>query len=265
MAYLNATINSQMFNQKEMVLAGYDTELSVAREYAQLNLVKLANEKYQQAYANAIGMAEVTGRYMSPEARDVLSNYFAAESNPTDPRNASIIDGVNLWLKSQGITPEEFEGMKGYFKQYISYSNTIPAQQWESALTKANEKEVFKTWARSTGTPYNYSMQEWANLVAYEKTQGNVWKEDQQMFVPSGTVVEDKEENKDEDKDDDVVTTTGVIEAPTTRTIGGKQYRLISPEEMKELGFTYNDWKNLNFKTTLTPTQQITYKQFLIE
>ena len=185
MAYLSATLNSQMYNQKEMVLAGYDTELAVAREYANAQLTKLANEKYQQAFANAVGMAEVTGRYMSPEARDVLSNFFIAEGNPTDPRNAAIIQQTNNWLTSQGITPEEFEGMKSYFKQYISYSNTVPAQQWEAAVTQSGRaKQVFKTWGAEGQEPYQYSTQEWANEVAAQKTLGNKWDEASQTFIP---------------------------------------------------------------------------------
>jgi hypothetical protein len=185
MAYLSATLNSQMYNQKEMVLAGYDTELAVAREYANAQLTKLANEKYQQAFANAVGMAEVTGRYMSPEARDVLSNFFIAEGNPTDPRNAAIIQQTNNWLTSQGITPEEFEGMKSYFKQYISYSNTVPAQQWEAAVTQSGRaKQVFKTWGAEGQEPYQYSTQEWANEVAAQKTLGNKWDEESQTFIP---------------------------------------------------------------------------------
>jgi len=178
MAYLNATINSNMFNQKEMVLAGYDSELAIAREFAKVNLTKLANEKYQQAQANAIGLAEVTGRYMSPEARDILSNYNIALNNPNDPRNAGVIASVNQWITAQGITPEEFQQMNQYFNRHILYGNTLSAMQWDTAVERAEMKDVFRTF-----NGYGYSKEEWDNLVGLMDRGNMVWDEEEQEFV----------------------------------------------------------------------------------
>jgi hypothetical protein len=179
MAFLNATVNANMFNQKEMVLAGYDSELSIAREYAKANLTKLANEKYQQAQANAIGLAEVTGRYMSPEARDILSNYNIAMANPSDPRNAGVLASVNTWLESQGITPEQFGVMNEYFNKYILYGNSVGALQWDKAVERAEMKDTFRTF-----DGYNYSKEEWDTLTRQMERGNMVWDEEELDFVP---------------------------------------------------------------------------------
>lgn len=200
MAYLNASINSQMYNQKEMILAGYDSELSVAREYANAQLTKLANEKYQQAQANAIGLAEVTGRYMSPEAKDVLSNLFMAQANPTDPKNAEIISKANQWIAAQGLTQEEFGQMQDYFKSHIAYGNTIGAMQWEEALRTANEKTVYRSWGEPGQTPYDYSISEWSSLLALKEREGFEWDDESETFVAKQSGGGTDDDNQDDDE-----------------------------------------------------------------
>ena len=139
MAYINASINSQMMTQKELIQAGYDSELAIAREYAQLNLMKLSEEKYQMAVTNAENFAKLTGYWISPETKDVMSNYFAAESLPeSDPRRQAIMKGVDLYLKAQGIDEGTWIQAQEFFRSVMSFNQTIEREMSEAAKLAAD-------------------------------------------------------------------------------------------------------------------------------
>lgn len=149
-AFMNATINSQMMTQKELIQAGYDSELAVAREYSQLNLVKLAEEKYQMAIANAQNFAKLTGYYMAPEITDVMNNFFAAEGLPVnDPRRKSIMDGVSTFLKAQGITEEVWLASQNYFRDVMSFNKTLEREM--SDLARLTADRNYELAARDAG------------------------------------------------------------------------------------------------------------------
>jgi hypothetical protein len=137
-AYLNASINSQMMNQRELIQAGYNSELAIAREYAQLNLQKLAEEKYQMAYANAKTFAEMTGYWISPETTDVMNNWFAAQGLPdSDPRKQAITEGVTQYLKAQGIDEATWIASQEFFRDLMSFNMTIEREMSELAKLSA--------------------------------------------------------------------------------------------------------------------------------
>jgi hypothetical protein len=170
MAYLNATIMSTMYNQKELILAGYDSELAIAREYANLNLMQLANEKYQEALNNARELAKITGIYVSPEASDIATQYLVASQNPSDPRNETILNSVRQWYTAQGLTEEEWREFVNYYGRYASYVNSIQMNLWQSS----------EIYAQLTEQPTQ-------NL-----TPG-----------PGGGIVDDDDDDDDDDVDDD--------------------------------------------------------------
>jgi hypothetical protein len=139
MAYMNASINSQMMTQKELIQAGFDSELAIAREYAQLNLMKLSEEKYQMAVTNAENFAKLTGYWISPETKDVMSNYFAAESLPeNDPRREAIMTGVGQYLAAQGIDEGTWIQAQEFFRSIMSFNQTIEREMAEAAKLAAD-------------------------------------------------------------------------------------------------------------------------------
>lgn len=110
MAYLKQTIQSQMYGAMELQKYGYDTALAAARLAYDTQKYDLALEYYNTALQVAVTEAEMTGYYLSPEAKEMLNQYSIASTalnNGEDiERNESILKAVNDWFESNGISKE---------------------------------------------------------------------------------------------------------------------------------------------------------------
>ena len=138
MSYLKQTIQSQMYGAMELQKYGYDTSLAAARLAYDTNKYDLALEYYNTALSRAVSEADRTGFYIAPEAREMLDQYSLAskdlEEGVNTERAQQIIDSVNKWFESNGISKQ---GVK-----------TLTQKQWEQQSIYALEqsyKDLDKT------------------------------------------------------------------------------------------------------------------------
>lgn len=110
MAYLKQTIQSQMYGAMELQKYGYDTALAAARLAYDTQKYDLALEYYNTALQVAVTEAEMTGYYLSPEAKEMLNQYSIASTKLNNgegsEREEAILKSVNDWFESNGISKE---------------------------------------------------------------------------------------------------------------------------------------------------------------
>lgn len=136
MAYLKQTIQSQMYGQMELQKYGYDTSLAAARLAYDTNKYDLAMQYYQKAIENALGEAQITGYYVSPETSEMLNEYSIASSimndataTEEDKRRADkVLSSVYNWFEANGISKQGVE--------------TIAHQEFIVALREAADKAL---------------------------------------------------------------------------------------------------------------------------
>lgn len=90
--YLKQSIKAQMYGQMELQAMGYDSQLAAARLAYDLGKQDLARQYYQDAVANQIQKAQLTGVWVSPEVNDMLTQYQAASA---------------ILAKKEGLSDEE--------------------------------------------------------------------------------------------------------------------------------------------------------------
>lgn len=78
--FLKSTIQSQLYGAQELQKYGLDTQLEAARLAYDLGKEQLAFQYYNEAYARALQEAQLYGYYISPENRDMLNQYEAANN-----------------------------------------------------------------------------------------------------------------------------------------------------------------------------------------
>lgn len=119
MNYLKATIQAQMYGQMELQKYGYDTALASARLAYDTNRYDLALEYYNTALSRAVSEAEITGYYISPEAREMMDEYTLASrvlnsSDSTEDeklRADKVLQSVYAWFEDNGISKNGVETM----------------------------------------------------------------------------------------------------------------------------------------------------------
>ena len=77
-AFLKASTAANMYSKFELQEYGLESQLSVARMYAEANMEALALDIYQDELNNAIRKSELTGFYISPEASEIMKQQQAA-------------------------------------------------------------------------------------------------------------------------------------------------------------------------------------------
>lgn len=77
-AFLKASTAANMYSKFELQEYGLESQLSVARMYAEANMEALALEMYQDEINNAVRKAELTGFYISPEASEIMKQQQVA-------------------------------------------------------------------------------------------------------------------------------------------------------------------------------------------
>ena len=119
MNYLKETIKAQMYGQMELQKYGYDTSLAAARLAYDTNRYDLALEYYNTALSRAVSEAEITGYYVSPEAREMLDEYSLASkvlntegvSDEDKLRANKVLESVYQWFEDNGISKNGVETM----------------------------------------------------------------------------------------------------------------------------------------------------------
>lgn len=77
-AFLKASTAANMYSKFELQEYGLESQLSVARMYAEANMEALALDLYQDEINSAIRKAELTGFYISPEASEIMKQQQVA-------------------------------------------------------------------------------------------------------------------------------------------------------------------------------------------
>lgn len=90
--YLKQSIKAQMYGQMELQAMGYDSQLAAARLAYDLGKQDLARQYYQDAVANQVQKAQLTGVWISPEVNDMLTQSQAASA---------------ILAKKEGLSDEE--------------------------------------------------------------------------------------------------------------------------------------------------------------
>lgn len=90
-AFLKASTAAGMFDKFELQKYGVDSQLQVARMYADANMEALALDLYQDAIDTAVREAELTGYYIAPECSEMMKQQKVAQDIIKDP-NASKAD-----------------------------------------------------------------------------------------------------------------------------------------------------------------------------
>lgn len=157
-AWLQAGINAQLYNSMELMKAGFDSEIAIAREYAKLKNMELANQFYNDAYSRAIEMSRITGVFIAPEAQEMFDQYKYAKSIITagdaDPNSdaykqaQAIMETVHTWAKNEfaddefGIDDSTFEEDMGswsaFMEDYKEYYKTAE----QKILDMQHAKEI---------------------------------------------------------------------------------------------------------------------------
>lgn len=129
-AFLKASTAANMYSKFELQEYGLESQLSVARMYAEANMEALALDIYQDELNKAVRESELTGFYISPEASEIMKQQQAAReiianknSSEADKQRAESIISVgyryfdNLGFEKSYTDPEtgkttEYPGVK---------------------------------------------------------------------------------------------------------------------------------------------------------
>lgn len=144
MEFLKAQIQADMYGQLELQKMGYESQLSIARLNYELNMNQLAHQYYMDAQNLEIQRAQFVGEYISPENRELITQYQAAQAalltNPADNRARAIVDQIEQWYQAEGLDREGIQGL-------IRIANlTRNEQQYEMNEAQLEEYE----WKRIT-------------------------------------------------------------------------------------------------------------------
>lgn len=153
--FLQAQEAANMFNKFELQKYGLESQLSVARMYANAKMDELALELYQNEVDLAMKQADVTGYYMPPEASEMLKQITAAEKLANDPnateaqkQRAEQIKGAAYEYFKQNEFAQDPEtgkylGIETLAKQEYEmtvYMNKITEQYQKDMLTEAEKQ-----------------------------------------------------------------------------------------------------------------------------
>ena len=113
-AYLEATVQASMYNSQEMQRFGLESSLQAARLAYEQGKDALAMEYYKIELDRSMNEAQLTGVYFSPEQKDMLGQYRAANdiynnlnsSQEYKTRAGQIVNSINNWFGNSGLSKE---------------------------------------------------------------------------------------------------------------------------------------------------------------
>ena len=114
-AFLKASVAADMYSKYELQKYGVDSQLSVARMYAEANMEALALELYQDEIATQQKQAELTGYYISPEANEIMKQQETAKkiindknATQTEKNRANkVLNAGNNYFDKLGFSKDE--------------------------------------------------------------------------------------------------------------------------------------------------------------
>ena len=143
-AFLKASTAAQMYSQYEMQEYGLESQLSVARMYAEANMQALALEMYQDEVNRAISEAELTGYYIAPEAGEIMKQQQIAKdilANNPSPEAKKRAEGVlaagNAYFDDLGFQKDDKGNYIGVETlSNLEYQETVRANKAQEELSR---------------------------------------------------------------------------------------------------------------------------------
>lgn len=163
-AFLKASTAANMYNKFELQEYGLDSQLAVARMYAEANMEALALDLYQDEVNKAISEAELTGYYISPEASEIMKQQKVArdilnKKNIT-PAEKSRAEGVlsagNAYFDKLGFSKDEH----GHYIGVETLSNLEYQETVRANLENERLQQDANDIARDAANDANY----WAGM-----------------------------------------------------------------------------------------------------
>ena len=108
-AFLKASTAANLYNKFELQEYGVDSQLEVARMYAEANMEALALDIYQDELNKAVREAELVGYYISPEASEMMKQREVANK---------ILDNPNSTLEQRQRANTVIGASNAYFDKY---------------------------------------------------------------------------------------------------------------------------------------------------
>lgn len=197
-AFLKASTAANMYSKFELQEYGLNSQLSVARMYAEANMQALALDIYRDELNKAVSESELTGFYISPEASEIMKQQdmaknILAKPNITDAERAraeGVIAAGNAYFDKLGFSKDE----KG---NYVG----------RELLASLELKETKRANLR------NEELQEQANQIAKAG-----------VYAPDGKTWAEKNYNLAKDEYELLLRNTEVMETMEAwRTFGGDE------------------------------------------
>lgn len=161
MKFLQAQQSANMFNKFELQEYGLESQLSVARMYAEAEMESLALEFYQDEVNLALQEADRTGYYIAPEAKEMMKQIDAANKIASNPnatqeqkdRAGNVKRAAYAYFDSLGFEKDadgKYLGVETLAKQEFEetqYMNKVQEQYQKDMLneTKAQTKAAQKS------------------------------------------------------------------------------------------------------------------------
>ena len=211
--FLKMSTAANMYSKFELQEYGIESQLSVARMYAEANMQKLALDIYQDELNNAIRKAELTGYYISPEASEIMKQQQAAretlkKTNLSDAerkRAEQVISAGNAYFDKLGFSKDEKGNYIGVETlNNLEYQETVRANKENERLQEdankiaeqarkdnnynASELRILQreqlTYTKNQ-TAIQNNMEAWRRWGGDESTGvGNFVKDDQGNYSP---------------------------------------------------------------------------------
>ena len=154
MKFLQAQQSANMFNKFELQEYGLESQLSVARMYAEAEMESLALQFYQDEVNLALQKADRTGYYISPEAGEMMKQIQAADklanspnATPEQKKRAETIKGAAYaYFDSLGFEKDEqgkYIGVETLAQQEFEetqYMNKVQEQYQKDMLNEAKKQ-----------------------------------------------------------------------------------------------------------------------------
>ena len=204
-AFLKASTAARMYDKFELQKYGVESQLTVARLYAEANMEALALDLYQDAINTAVREAELTGWYIAPEASEIMkqqkvANEILANKNSSEAerqRANSVIGAGNAYFDKLGFQKDEYGHYIGVETlANLEYQETVRAnkenerlqqdandiardavaatREATAASTRLGELQLQQTYALTEATKRLGAMQ---SANAFKASDGNYYSE----------------------------------------------------------------------------------------
>ena len=201
MNYLKETIKAQMYGQMELQKYGYDTALASARLAYDTNRYDLALQYYNTALSRAVSEAEITGYYVSPEAREMLDEYSLAAkvlntegiSDEEKLRADKVLTSVYKWFEDNGISKNGVETMahqdfiltlKAAAEARLQYSNESIYGLVGGGFAKVDSQgNILYTDDNASVQTFDFGSMTASDILAYGTSGSNTAKEQVHAYI----------------------------------------------------------------------------------